>query len=227
MSCSVQISLFGVLTYVQVCNNVCRYLQALGFTSEPLMIDFTLWNQTLCDFTHSGTPCVTPSLSAALPVPCLPADEVTVDYAANLKEGLMKSIHLLPWKPDSLPLDSPLWEEMSDFSIPEIKVSSFTPIRLGCCDWWSVNYLTYITMYVPYGVQSVSSRFTLHRYFVSPREYGCGHNAFCLLWLVLLRLRAPTAWLHTEEANEKKSLSSHTVIWIGLMRQTLVLHSAF
>ena len=98
---------------------------APGFTPEPLMIDFTIWNQTLRDFTHCGTPCVTPSLSAALPVPCLPADEVTVDYAANLKDGLMKSIQLLPWKPDSLPLDSPLWEEMSDFSIPEIKVSSF------------------------------------------------------------------------------------------------------
>ena len=99
---------------------------APGFTAESLMIDFTIGNQTLCDFTHCGTPHLTPSLSAALPVPCLPADEVTVDYTANLKEGLMKSIHLLPWKPDSLPLDHPLWEEMSDFSLPEIKVSSFT-----------------------------------------------------------------------------------------------------
>ena len=99
---------------------------APGFTAESLMIDFTIGDQTLYDFAHCGTPRLTLSLSAALPVPCLPADEVTVDYAANLKEGLMKSIHLLPWKPDSLPLDHPLWEKMSDFSLPEIKVSSFT-----------------------------------------------------------------------------------------------------
>ena len=93
---------------------------APGITPEPLMIDFTTRNQTLCDFTHCDIPCLTPSVYAALPVPCLSADEVTVDYTANLKERLMKSIHLLPWKPDSLPLDSPLWEEMSDFSLPEV-----------------------------------------------------------------------------------------------------------
>ena len=59
---------------------------APGITPEPLMIDFTTRNQTLCDFTHCDTPCLTPSVYAALPVPCLSADEVTVDYTANLKE---------------------------------------------------------------------------------------------------------------------------------------------
>ena len=42
------------------------------------------------------------------------------------------SIYLLPWKPDALPLDSPLREEMSDFSLPEIvKVSGFTTHNLA------------------------------------------------------------------------------------------------
>ena len=59
-------------------------------------------------------------------VPCLSADEVTVNYAANLNEGLMKSIHLLPWILNCLSLDNPLWNEMADFSLSKIKVSVFS-----------------------------------------------------------------------------------------------------
>ncbi|MDA8002878.1 MAG: hypothetical protein MPL62_16465, partial [Alphaproteobacteria bacterium] len=54
------------------------------------------------------------------------ADEVTVDYAANIKDGLMKSIHLMPWRPNSLPLDSPMWEEMTEHALPQIKVQYVT-----------------------------------------------------------------------------------------------------
>ena len=140
-------------------------MYSYGSTPVPLMIDFTTRNQTLCDFIHRDTPCLTPSVYAALPVPCLSADEVTVDYTANLKERLMKSISLLPWKPDSLPLDSPLWEEMSDFSLP---VSSFTTIWLGCCDWWIMCFcVLYIFLCVVLWT---------YVYFVSLRDYGCGHT---------------------------------------------------
>jgi tubulin--tyrosine ligase-like protein 12 len=51
-------------------------------------------------------------------------EPATVDYALNTSSELLRTILLLPWRPDSLTLDSPLWEELPNFKIPPVKLRS-------------------------------------------------------------------------------------------------------
>ena len=54
---------------------------------------------------------------------CIHSDAVTVDMAPNIQAGLLRAIHLLPWRPDSLLAhDHFVWEEVKMFTVPPPKV---------------------------------------------------------------------------------------------------------